>query len=348
MGFIYVLLKTNIKIRQNITLSVGTFFLIWFVFEIILRFSSLKTTSEKASGYYFFPNNVFTNSWYFTHKNNSSFGFSIPEFSYYRKTNSMGLCDEEPYSKNDTNELLIIGLGDSFTEGVGTNADSTWLKVLEHRLASKQTKKVRTINAGISGSDPIFEYMLLKDKLLVFKPDIVILAVGYELEEISARGGNERFIGNGQLKYKELNFSDYLFSLFYTYRLIYYKLLIPNGFQEGKRAKAVQELIVCLNDFAILSEENNFKFLIVIYPQIHEVFMGKYDYWQEIIPQIKKDFPIVDLLDYYSKELKITGEELSNYYWLNDGHHNEEGYSAFAKGVEKGLLDAGMIEYDIK
>jgi hypothetical protein len=61
-------------------------------------------------------------------------------------------------------EYRLIALGDSFTEGVGTSYDMTWLKVVEARLATAMPDRTFVAyNAGVSGSDPWFAYMLLRE-----------------------------------------------------------------------------------------------------------------------------------------------------------------------------------------
>ena len=72
---------------------------------------------------------------------------------------------------------LFVALGDSFTEGDGTPADSTWPKLLEKRLnAAHPSANITTLTGGIGGADPPFEYILLKEKLLTYQPDLVVVA----------------------------------------------------------------------------------------------------------------------------------------------------------------------------
>jgi hypothetical protein len=56
--------------------------------------------------------------------------------------NKLGLFD------NEVENPIIVGLGDSFTQGVGTPPDSTWLKYIERKL------DLKTLNAGIGASNP--------------------------------------------------------------------------------------------------------------------------------------------------------------------------------------------------
>ena len=84
---------------------------------------------------------------------------SGPEFSFRHSYNSFGLRDVEFVPKADNSDYLILALGDSFTEGIGTNQDSTWLKFLCNRLKYQYgNREIIGYNGGSAGSDPFFEF----------------------------------------------------------------------------------------------------------------------------------------------------------------------------------------------
>ena len=85
-------------------------------------------------------------------------------------------------------------MGDSFTEGVGTTEDSTWLKQLEHMLNADPHRfyDYTTLNGGAHGSDLIFSYELLSGCLLKYHPDMVILNLNStDIGDIVTRGTAE-------------------------------------------------------------------------------------------------------------------------------------------------------------
>lgn len=84
--------------------------------------------------------------------------YEAPEFNYTNeKTNELGLRGKLP-SKN---KKTIITLGDSFTESFGAPHDSTYPFLLEKHIAQIDTN-IEIVNGGSSGSDPFFEFNLLK------------------------------------------------------------------------------------------------------------------------------------------------------------------------------------------
>jgi hypothetical protein len=102
------------------------------------------------------------------------------EFLVKRKTNSLGLVGNQISIKKPTDIIRIIILGDSFTEGIQVREGKNFCEQLQRLLNDGKLvagKKFEVINAGVSGSSPITEYLLLKRELAILKPDIVMLGV---------------------------------------------------------------------------------------------------------------------------------------------------------------------------
>ena len=71
----------------------------------------------------------------------------------------------------------IIFLGDSGTYGIHVPKQGTFPALFESSLARGVRNRTEVINAGVIGFTTVQEYHFLKDKLLDFKPDIVVLAI---------------------------------------------------------------------------------------------------------------------------------------------------------------------------
>ena len=74
-------------------------------------------------------------------------------------------------------ELKILALGDSLTEGFGVEKEEAYPYLLEQALMEKGYTQIRVINAGISGSTSASAVSRLKWYLRA-KPKIMILALG--------------------------------------------------------------------------------------------------------------------------------------------------------------------------
>jgi hypothetical protein len=346
-----LLFRKQLKLQQNILLTLTTICLLIFISELSLRFSNLRTYSEKNNNYYKSPYTPENTKWYHVRKANSSFRLKTNEFSFSRNTNSLGLSDLEPKTQKDSNEFLIIGLGESFTEGDGTDADSTWLKFLERSLNKKTIKKTRFINAGICGSDPFYEYVLLRDKLFIYHPDLVIVALGYDLDDIICRGGMERFQKDGTVKFKNPPWWEDIFALSFIFRFVAYNffdidyLLLPPEKHNAACENAISQLKESIDLFDVLAKKNDFHLLFVFYPMKEEVLNQKYTYWDDILMYAKsKGSETVNLLDYYVKEVEMNNQNIEKYYWPKDGHNKSAGYKVFAEGIEKGLKEMGTMD----
>ncbi len=308
-------------------------------FEIVLRLDSSNLSYfEKRFGYFSsaYDERIVEKSNFY--KPNSQYELKSPEFSFHRKTNSLGLPDDEVFEKSDSSQILIIGLGDSFTEGDGAHQDSTWLKFLQRKLNVLSSVQFLFINAGICGSDPFYAYKLLEEKLLFYKPDIVFLTIGYDLEDIILRGGMERF------RKKTLKLKPPKWLFFYRHSFIFRKIismkfsdnflfLSSNQFDQASQ-EAIMQLKNLILDFNRLGEKNNFVPIIVFYPKKEEIFENSYKNWNTLIEFCKENNVLfVDLLKYYRNIVGMNENNIFEYYWVFDGHHKAKGYEKFAEGI---------------
>ncbi len=213
-SMLLVRLFNNGEYRKRITLLFTSLLVSLFMGELALRYVfkiNLSRQEMNGSFFYFFPygkpelENLFRK---LGHKEpDLRLSNHVPyweemnecdEFKYWHRYNSLGLRGKDP--SKDTAKINIVGLGDSYTEGVGTPEDSTWLQLVENNLNQVrrgQLKKIQCINGGIMGNEPIAEYIILKELLLPYKPRVVILAVNCtDISDIVELGGWERFNNN--------------------------------------------------------------------------------------------------------------------------------------------------------
>jgi len=99
--------------------------------------------------------------------------FTTFEWDTDVKINAEGFRDDEIAPKEQF-DLRILMLGDSMTWGYGVEKEETFSEVLQQKLKAKRIK-ADVINAGATSYSPTLEYLLLKNKGLSYKPDVVIL-----------------------------------------------------------------------------------------------------------------------------------------------------------------------------
>ena len=263
--------------RIKVFLVIVSTILCLFVLEVSLRKSgTFMTELERGTDgiYTSFLRLEKRDSWYCIHPSDTTLHFFRAEFRFERKTNSLGLS-ERPISV-DKPHYRIIGLGDSFTEGFGVSQDSTWLRKLERQLNHNSEIEVETINAGIGGSDPVYEYQLFKDKLLGLAPDLVILSINSsDIGDLAYRGGFERFRTDGTSG-RDAPWWEWIYQLNHLTRLVAHNgfklnhyLVSPSEDKEGRFrfVQLVGDVVAKLNT---LADANDFDLLIVVHPTIHD------------------------------------------------------------------------------
>ncbi len=112
---------------------------------------------------------------------NYTMAHQTSDFSVSIKINSEGLRDHEYPAKKEPKLYRILVLGDSFTFGVGVNAEESYPKLLEAMLnkASRGNTAIRyeVINAGVEGYGTEQEYLYLRKLQLRYEPDLVIVGL---------------------------------------------------------------------------------------------------------------------------------------------------------------------------
>jgi hypothetical protein len=102
--------------------------------------------------------------------------FVTNAFDTHYQINSFGLRDEEYAIEKPHGSTRILMVGDSFTEGIGVEADKTFSKIVEGLLNCTGTNsKYEVINAGVGSYSPLPEFLYLKSAGLKLNPDIVVL-----------------------------------------------------------------------------------------------------------------------------------------------------------------------------
>lgn len=362
---IFSVFKMNRNLKFNFFLSTTVFMIGVIVMELFLRYAiSAYTTYLEKDGFFNYVSSFETKregyrdpyiERYYVHRPNSDCTINLTEFDYALKTNSLGLRNDEISERKDTNEFRIICLGDSFTEGFGTDADSTWPRILEKELSKKiKNKKINIINAGTAGSDVVFEYTFLTEKLLKYSPDMVINALNTsDISDIAVRGGFERFKSENVVEYKAAPYWEPLYARSYIFRHLIHdifqlnELFIPKNVAKDEISNSVNLINSTLCRFKDLSEKQDFVFVTILHPYDNQIF-ERNDYYSSLANSIS----VVDglhyhnMLDYFKNDCGINRDNLYQFYWKIDKHYNSKGYGLMAKGIAKYLFDSGLLITD--
>ncbi len=98
------------------------------------------------------------------------------EFRYEFATNSAGLRYRETSPERSAHEHRVLVLGDSYTEGLGVDAQERFTERLEREFAGSG-REVVFVNGGLSGTSPSRYARLMKYVGLDFDPEGVLICV---------------------------------------------------------------------------------------------------------------------------------------------------------------------------
>jgi lysophospholipase L1-like esterase len=347
--------RNSAATRSGVRLLVGTSLALLFAVEATFRYGIPRwaTYAERNGGVYV---SQFAGkpTWFHTYIPGSPFRFSKTEFTHFREINSLGFTGGEFIAAKAPGEYRILALGDSFTEGLGTSADTTWVRVTEARLGEHYPgRRVTSLNAGVSASDPYFEYMLLKEKLHSFHPDLVIVVINTsDVSEIIVRGGSERFQPDGTVSYSTGPSWERLYGLSYIWRAIVHEvldynfLLVKGRDLAARQREAVRLLGVALESIREFCRAHGMDLHIVSHPHRWELQQGSYDVpaYDELMRRLERepDLRFVDLVKYYAQHGIITAETAPKLYWPLDLHHNTNGYRIMGEAIAANVIEMGL------
>lgn len=291
--------------------------------------------------------------WYHTRPPNQTTSYQQPEFDFELKTNALGIRDVEHPLAKPAGAFRIVGIGDSFTEGQGAAYEDGYLKVLERKLdATTAATDFTVIVGGVAGSDPIFGYKLLEDKLLEFGPDLVTVAVNNsDIGDVIARGGKERFLDDGKVRFAAPPGDEWLFEHSHLYRFIARELFgygwlgLSRSERKRRRVKAIAEIAAVLGDFQALAEREGFALVTILHPDYHEFIKQRYAFDVEDLKARldAQGIPYLDLLAWFEQTGVLEQEAPETLYWPHDYHNTAQGYARFADALEAFLHARDLV-----
>jgi hypothetical protein len=112
----------------------------------------------------------------------TGYRFHTAEWDVEYRTNSDGFHDHEFPAIGDSAYKIAL-IGDSFAEGFGVELDSSIGKRLERSCnAVGGRRRVAVMNFGLAGYSPLIEYVLLTNRVLAYRPDLVIQC--YDMSDV--------------------------------------------------------------------------------------------------------------------------------------------------------------------
>ncbi|HQP05197.1 MAG TPA: hypothetical protein PLP11_11410, partial [Bacteroidales bacterium] len=247
-----IIMKHNSqKLKTAIHSVFGTLMLV----EVVLRASGFVANYwERQHGYYKSVYNV-DPSVFVTKRTPGVYQISNRDCSFEIATNSWGYRDKEWNPENMNSKIRIMALGDSFTEGYGAPADSTWMNLLEKDIADTG---YYFINGGMIGSDPVADYNRLKTNLIGLDPNIILFAVNItDLSDLMLRGGIERLTNGAVVKLKA-PWWEVVYAMSHTLRLVLNRFFDASLLVSHKQLVMQQEKYLSMMEKFCITVSNEF------------------------------------------------------------------------------------------
>jgi len=158
------------NLLMNIFLLIITLLILLFIIEGTLRVTNNCEIALKKSGNLFtFLQKVENPSLVYELKPNSE-GYLAGK---YVKINSYGMRSKEISTDKDVYRIAFIG--DSITFGWGVELNESYPEVLGEYIEKDQHIKVEILNFGVPGYVSLQEYTVLKNKVINYSPDLIII-----------------------------------------------------------------------------------------------------------------------------------------------------------------------------
>lgn len=346
--YILVILEilSHFKILKNsISERLKYFTKIYFIIELLLLIIKPNNIYDKYShSNYLQINEQIKSSYYYTRKPFQKYKLKNKEYNYERQMNSIGLSEKEISLQKDINMIRVLCLGDSFTEGDGTDRDSSYVKFLDRSLKKKYSY-IEVFNIGRCGSDPFFDYKLLHDIMINYQPDIILQSFTTNdlFFDMVVKGGNERFQSDSTIKKNNDYWWTPIYVFSYTARILiqtiggYDKYLVRQSDYPEKIEKMKEKSTLLFKEYHEFAKENNADLIVFTLP-FKEHFKTKENknFHHEMLNNFSKfDLKFYNLKPCYESEIKSNHLIFQDYYWKIDGHHNAKGYEMMAKCLEE-------------
>lgn len=279
-------------------------------------------------------------SWFTTQPPDFEVKVITSDFKYAYRTNSMGFCDREFSRDKREGVKRIIAFGDSFTEGTGAPPDSSWPRQLEDKLNGAGFR-CEVWNCGISNSDPVNSWLLLKYRMLEYNPDIALVTVNAsDIETMITLKGYER-LHHLPLDSAELSppppWFEPVYARSHVARHVFHDILNYDWLLQSEEIarqnnkKAILALIACTDSLVRICS-GKMKLVFIFHPLNYEVIDNIFKCEEVYRHCTARDYETVNLFEYFRKN-GITKSNLYSIYWKSDKHHNARGYSIFADAV---------------
>ncbi|MBU1854214.1 MAG: SGNH/GDSL hydrolase family protein [Nanoarchaeota archaeon] len=233
------------------------------------------------------------------------------------KLNSYGFRDYEFRTDKDENTYRIIVIGDSLTFGLYQNLNETFPKILESKLRENENEcYFEVYNFAIPGYNTAQEVEVLKDKALIFDPDLMILAYVLNDDMYGADSGVWRKFTTSRLK-----IFDFIKLRFMQMKKRFAKKgITEKGFEEIKAISEKNDFPVLVAVFPIFHYQKNVSILINGTISTKEKYVFENVHKNMILLSKENGFMALDMVQIYGTKKLVEDYRADGWHPNNKGH----------------------------
>lgn len=313
--------------------------------ELLLRASGAEATrSEKVFGTWARSWGRIHSTWIHAFQPGQTVRNDTVEFCFVYQANNEGVIDRDFELEAAPGRRRVLVIGDSFAQGVGAPMGQSWPAVTEARLREVGLD-AEVWNAGVSGSDPCFEYQLLRRRLLRYRPDLVVVALNEsDLAEVTWWGGLERFQADGTARGRPAPPGFALFRHSHLARAFFHGVLgldrTTLSFVPSRRSdrQALLSIVEACRAIDGLRAEQPFEVLVLVHPIPVLQPLRAQRFGRDFVDHLQGlGIAARDVSPELAREL--AGLDPEQYAWPIDGHFKAPGYAALGRVVARLLLE---------
>lgn len=320
------------------TKNVLLFFCVFVVaLEFGLRITGhYNTFSENSTGDFWFEWAHQRDSSVYAFPPGRNFDMDIGDTSFHYVINELGYREKPMPKDSPAKSLRVFVVGDSFAEGNGTEYHRSWTRNIESMVKTTYPDAEFYV-CGISGLDPHFAWLTIKDVLFDYSPTHILTTVNdSDFDDQLIRGGFSRFQTDGTVKYRPAPWFLPAYRISHILRMVVHELfdydyyLIRRNNENSQRKMVADSIAQCLVDINKLCLEKDVKFMTVIHPIPHSICFESEMKKSAVLAlsSYTFDFPVVKM--YSPLKAAMIGPECTTYHWKQDSHFNGKGYKLFA------------------
>lgn len=287
------------------------------------------------------------------------------------RINSAGFRGAEVSREKRRDVRRIAVIGDSFTFGAGVDVEDTYPAQLQ-RLLNQRNLRSEVMNFGVVNHDMWQHYEMLKERVLAYEPDLVILAIftndlessivphhrtqDYEGSNPFEKRDTKRVLKKSAL-WNFLTHATALFEHKYRYRQEQYlksiserkrELSDPDNFlykiMSGKLdEKKSMEFSNTLGNFVVTARSAGTRMLIVYIPDSVQLGEPNLQVSNRIVERMSRELtmPFVDTTSF----LETEDDRESLYLFPFDAHNSPKGLKIIAGAIADKVAELGLLAY---